>query len=150
MTTVLPELRGVPSGLVLDPAEDSDPDDPAAIQAIDPSTISPVLLTSSPLMQSLLSTAIHFVGTPYRFGGAGSIERLRLQRLRLLRVRAAGRVGAPDGGRSSRRGPASSTRTCAQATCSSSAPPEAARHTSASRSVPIASCTRRTRVVKSG
>jgi hypothetical protein len=52
------------------PAEDNDPDDPAAIQAIDPSTISPELLTPSPLMQSLLSTAIHFVGTPYRFGGA--------------------------------------------------------------------------------
>jgi cell wall-associated NlpC family hydrolase len=52
------------------PAEDTDPDDPAAIQAIDPSTISPALLTPSPLMQSLLSTAIHFVGTPYRFGGA--------------------------------------------------------------------------------
>jgi hypothetical protein len=52
------------------PAEDTDPDDPAAIVAIDPSTISPELLTPSPLMQSLLSTAIHFVGTPYRFGGA--------------------------------------------------------------------------------
>jgi hypothetical protein len=52
------------------PAEDTDPDDPAAIEAIDPSTISPALLTPSPLMQSLLSTAIHFVGTPYRFGGA--------------------------------------------------------------------------------
>jgi len=52
------------------PAEDNDPDDPAAIQAIDPSTISPETLTPSPLMQSLLSTAIHFVGTPYRFGGA--------------------------------------------------------------------------------
>src|SRR5690349_23398177 len=52
------------------PAEDTDPDDPAAIVAIDPSTISPESLTPSPLMQSLLSTAIHFVGTPYRFGGA--------------------------------------------------------------------------------
>jgi murein DD-endopeptidase len=58
------------SSPVAAPVEDSDPDDPAAIQAIDPTTISPVLLTSSPLMQSLLSTAIHFVGTPYRFGGA--------------------------------------------------------------------------------
>jgi hypothetical protein len=57
-------------GANVPPAEDTDPDDPAAIQAIDPSTISPVLLTPSPLMQSLLSTAIHFVGTPYRFGGA--------------------------------------------------------------------------------
>lgn len=57
-------------GARLPPAEDTDPDDPAAIQAIDPATISPALLTPSPLMQSLLSTAIHFVGTPYRFGGA--------------------------------------------------------------------------------
>jgi hypothetical protein len=56
-------------GANVPPAEDTDPDDPAAIQAIDPSTISPALLTPSPLMQSLLSTAIHFVGTPYRFGG---------------------------------------------------------------------------------
>ena len=57
-------------GPTVPPAEDTDPDDPAAIEAIDPSTISPALLTPSPLMQSLLSTAIHFVGTPYRFGGA--------------------------------------------------------------------------------